>query len=252
MDPSSLDDAGDTSTSPSNSTLTGFPSWLSMPSFSLPTQGSTPDALMTLDSPKRSLHRIDDRDGDDEDGNGDVFRDADGRAGTPTPRIRMKSSATRPRSYHHILEDFQDPKQGQPSSSGWHPAMDRRSSATYQADTDNKVAEETETIPDPSLLQGPLDSQPSTPRKKEDTARRHKRFSLPAIALQTMPVTALPNATGEGRSKRFSLVLGGRANGRHVQGEKQDGGGDRRVGKGELGSGVAAVKLGELLGRQKG
>jgi len=238
MDPASPD-AGDTSVSPSNSTLTGFPSWLSMPSFALPTQGSTPDALMALDSPKRSLHRINDRDGDDE---ADVFRDASGRAGTPTPRIHIKSSATRPRSYHQILEDLQDPL---PSSAD---SVEVRSSATNLREADGKGVEETEYITNSSALEDPVYSQPSSPRK-EDTARRHKRFSLPAISLQTTPVTALPNATGEGRSKRFSLVLGGRSNGRQSQSEQQD----QREGRGkeELGGGVAAVKLGEILGRHK-
>jgi FYVE/RhoGEF/PH domain-containing protein 5/6 len=49
-------------------------------------------------------------------------------------------------------------------------------------------------------------SSPTTPQRKEDTMRRHKRFSMPAMALQTTPVTAKP-ATGDGK-KRFSLMLG--------------------------------------------
>src|ERR1700729_3839434 len=85
-------DAGDTSISPSNSTLTGFPSWLSMPSFALPTQSSSPDALMAIDSPQRALHRIDDRDGECDENNEDIFNDADRRSGSLTPRIRIKST----------------------------------------------------------------------------------------------------------------------------------------------------------------
>ena len=142
---------------------------------------------MALDSPKRSLHRIDDRDGHDEDDSGDVFKDADGRAGTPTPRMCKKSSVTRPRSYHHILEDFQDHEQ-EPNSESWHPTMEAKSLAFHQEEADNGEAESV-TAASPS--QGLVISQPSTPQKKEDTARRHKRFSLPAIALQTAPVTAL-------------------------------------------------------------
>ena len=209
-----------------------------MPSFALPSHGSTPDALMALDSPKRSHHRIDDRDGHDEDDSGDVFN---GRAGTPTPRMRKKSSVARPRSYHHILEDFQDHEQ-EPNSESWHPTMEAKSLAFHQEEADNGEAESV-TAASPS--QGLVSSQPSTPQKQEDTARRHKRFSLPAIALQTAPVTALPNATGEGRSKRFSLVLGGRSNVRQAQIEIETGG----TGKGDLGRGVAAVKLGEILSR---
>ena len=51
-------------------------------------------------------------------------------------------------------------------------------------------------------------SLPATPSRREDTARRHKRFSLPAVALQTNPVTARPaGADGKG-AHRFSLALG--------------------------------------------
>jgi hypothetical protein len=252
IDPSSPNLA-DTSISPSNSTLTGFPSWLSMPSFALPTHGSTPDALMAIDSPKRSLHRIEDQDGDSGDSEDVSFiRDADGRAGTPTPRIRMKSSVTRPRSYHLILEDFQNLEQGLRSSPESRPTVGMRSSATPREGTESEAAAETDSIADFSPPPGRMDSQPSTPRRKEDTARRHKRFSLPAMSIQTTPVTARPNATGEGRSKRFSLVLGGRSSGsRQAQGEIQREGEERGFGKGDLGSGVAAVKLGELLGRRK-
>jgi hypothetical protein len=238
LDPSSPK-GGDSSISPSNSTLTGFPSWLSMPSFSSPTQSSTPDALMAIESPKRSLHPIDDRDGDENSER--VFRDVDKRAGTPTPRIRIKS-VTRPRSYHHILEDFQGLELGLPSSGG----SAHTSSATQQ-ETDSEAGVETDSIAG-SSPQGLTDSQPSTPYRNEDTARRHKRYSLPAIALQTSPVTARPNATGEGRSKRFSLVLGGKLSGRQVQSDIQYEVGERGC---NLGNGIAAAKLGELLGRRK-
>ena len=232
--------SADTSISPSNSTLTGFPSWLSMPSFALPTQGSTPDALMAIESPKRSLHRIDDHDNNSED----IFRDADGQRGTPTPRIRMKSSVTRPRSYHLILEDFQGLEQGRRDS---HATVRTGYSVNEREETENEAAVETEST---TSSLGPVDSQPSTSWRKEDTARRRKRFSLPAIALQTTSVTARPNATGDGRSKRFSLVLGGRSSGRQGQSEVQCDE-EQTLGKGDLGSGVAAVKLGELLGRRK-
>ena len=239
-----LDPAGtegrDASISPSNSTLAGFPSWLSMPSFALSTQGSTPDALMSLDNPRRSLHPINDRGSEDATDDEDVV-------GTPTPRMRIKSSATRPRSYHQILEDFQDPHQRNS-----HPTININSSATHLGELDGNAVEETETITGSSSPEDPVVNQLSAPRK-EDTARRHKRFSLPAIALQTTPVTALPNATGEGRSKRFSLVLGGRSNGQQAQSEQHDARMERGGShlKDDLSVSVAAVKLGELLRRQK-
>lgn len=82
-----------------------------------------------------------------------------------------------------------------------------------------------------------ISSQPTTPRKKEDTARRHKRFSVPAVAIQTTPVTTRANVIGEGKAKRFSLVLGRMAGvvGSHSHPD--------------LGHGVAAGKLSELLKR---
>ena len=78
---------------------------------------------------------------------------------------------------------------------------------------------------------------PSSPRKKEDTVRRHKRFSLPAVAIQTTPVTTRPNVIGKGKTKRFSLLLG-RAAGAVGHSSRSD-----------LGHGVAAGKLNELLKR---
>ena len=81
-------------------------------------------------------------------------------------------------------------------------------------------------------------SLPPTPRK-ENTARRHKRFSLPAVALQTSPVTARPNVVGEGSSRRFSLVLGRRS---QVHAAEPSGFKD----------GLVVGKLSELLSRVRG
>jgi len=60
-----------------------------------------------------------------------------------------------------------------------------------------------------------------TPRhwqeRREDTARRKKRFSLPAVAVQTVPVVARSAPVGSthggwgGVKRRLSLVLGARA-----------------------------------------
>ncbi|KAG2147885.1 uncharacterized protein EDB93DRAFT_1085231 [Suillus bovinus] len=70
--------------------------------------------------------------------------------------------------------------------------------------------------------------QPCEPRyaheKKEDTARKKKRFSLPAVAVQTVPILArsapVRNSHG-GWGKRVSVVLGARAWGRN--GERESG-----------------------------
>jgi hypothetical protein len=93
-------------------------------------------------------------------------------------------------------------------------------------------------------------------QQKEDTARRLKRFSLPAVALQTTSVMAriaeVP-AASDGRvaahkkGKRFSLVLGkggGPTNGSTVDGEGE-------TATRELSKGVAAGKLNELLSGQR-
>ncbi|KAJ3997982.1 hypothetical protein F5050DRAFT_1315238 [Lentinula boryana] len=141
------------------------------------------------------------------------------------------------------------------------------------------------------LLSGTLIAE-----RREDTVRRHKRFSIPAVALQTTSVVARtqsflpetsgvlereksvafaesssPSRTGEDvkrhtesklgsllpgmpgtRSKRFSLVSGGRP--------QTASSSSRRIGQNEghkkqegtdLGMGVAASKLNELLGRSK-
>jgi FYVE/RhoGEF/PH domain-containing protein 5/6 len=220
-----------------------------MPSFALPTQSSSPDALMAIDSPQRALHRIDDRDGECDENNEDIFNDADRRSGSPTPRIRIKS-AMRPRSYHQILEDFQRSEKGLPGSGGSRPMMGTGSTTSHQDETESSAGLESESVTG-SSPQTPVDRQLSTPWRKEDTVRRHKRFSLPAIALQNTPVTARPNAFGVGKSKRFSLVLGGRSSGQQAQNDVPYEVREPGLGKGDLSSGVAAVKLGELLGRQK-
>lgn len=87
---------------------------------------------------------------------------------------------------------------------------------------------------------GGSSSLPASPRKKEDTARRHKRFSVPAVAIQTTPVTTRPNVIGEGKAKRISLVLGRFA------------GVVSHHSHSDFGHGVAAGKLSELLKRNSG
>lgn len=252
-----LDHSADTtesSVSPSNSTLTSFPSWLSMPSLAMPMSNSTPEALMAMavdvESPRRALHPIDDRDDDDDDMDIGI---SDGRAGTPTPRVRIRPANNRPRSYHQILEDFQGVERSLSSSTGSQPIIAGSPTSPNDEDVfrvkENAPEDQSNEAFGSSLPRVQFDHQPSTPtRRKEDTARRHKRFSLPAVALQTTPVTTRPNATGEGQAKRFSLVLGGRQPSRQGPSEVLDGSGDD-LGKVELGSGVAAGKLTELLER---
>ena len=72
-------------------------------------------------------------------------------------------------------------------------------------------APESPTNPEFSPPQRVRWSVPASPvKRKEDTIRKKKRFSMPALAIQTTTVTAKTNVNGPGKSKRFSLILGGR------------------------------------------
>ena len=197
-----------------------------------------------VESPRRALHPIDDCD-DNDIGIGSSER----RAGTPTPRVRIRSANHRPKSYHQILQDFQGMERSPSSRSVEFQPVIAESPIDDDVIRAKKLA-----LGDQSagwIGSSPPRVQPSTPtRRKEDTARRHKRFSLPAIALQTTAVTTRPNVTGDGQGKQFSLVLGGR---QHRQGPSEVlNGSVDDLGKDELKSGVAAGKLTELLERGRG
>ncbi|KAJ3926886.1 MAG: hypothetical protein NXY57DRAFT_904870 [Lentinula lateritia] len=107
-------------------------------------------------------------------------------------------------------------------------------------------------------------SNASLAERREDTVRRNKRFSMPAVALQTTSVVARTQSMSPETSEMFSLVLGGRlghSTGIHTGGRnehaspssRRKGGGDgNKTQKGsDLGKGVAASRLNELLGRSK-
>jgi FYVE/RhoGEF/PH domain-containing protein 5/6 len=180
-------------------------------------------------------------------------------------RVKLKSHHSRPRSYHQILEDFQDMDQGRSDVLNL-PLEEGEDEDHEEENLDH--ADYLGLRRESSLMStGPI-SASSSPRR-EDTARRNKRFSLPAVSLQTTSVTAR-TGFGDGEAgtggnsasqlrpnKRFSLVLGGSRH--HGQGgsrsqsemtAKVEEGSDGK-GKGELGKGVAAGKLSELLGRKK-
>lgn len=230
------------STSASNSTLTGLPSWFSMPSFVLPTHSSTPDALMAIavESPSRALHRIDDREDDADDDEHDVFLDSSGQYRKHSRQI----PAAQPGSYHKILEDLDSLNQ----------SLSASSSVPLGASLINPLGDSKihrlrlETEPEVVNVRPEIrgDSQPSTPSRKEDSARRHKRFSFPAVAIQTTPVTACP--TGDGR-KKVSLLPGGRP-GTGGQAQHEIHGEHQSSGRDGLSHGMAAIKLSELLGRR--
>ncbi|KAH8822630.1 hypothetical protein DL96DRAFT_1618534 [Flagelloscypha sp. PMI_526] len=223
-------------------TLTNFPNWLSsMPS--LPMTSSTPNtpsALMRIDSTPLVLSPAED----------DELADAlvDGRQ-------RIRKPRSRPRSYIQILEDFNRPPSEVILNSD-------------DEDEDGVFEEDEEDLPSaPASPSKPSNFPPrsrrsssrvSFVRKKEDTVRKKKRFSLPAVAVHTASVTTSSSIQHQHapsayrREKRFSLVLGRShfASGDSVLSGLSDG-----IAGGDLANGVAAGKLNELLGRtnsQKG
>ncbi|KAF8972714.1 hypothetical protein BDZ97DRAFT_853105 [Flammula alnicola] len=234
--------------------LSRLPSWLSMPALPMQRQ---PQALMAIDiNSSRDLSF-------DIDDNNDIVSGSDERE--HRARMRVKSHQ-RLRSYRQIVEDFQEQARARKEEKANDEAGEGE---IFEGDDDEDDAEAEDLdqsdvwyTPTHSLASSPV----SSPRKRrEDTARRSKRFSLPAIALHTTNVTARtseigpdtavsretssgePSASGIGRSKRFSLVLAGRnsyytdSSGRSPNDEVGDSG---------LSRGVAAARLNELLGRK--
>ncbi|KAJ6580806.1 hypothetical protein B0H19DRAFT_485341 [Mycena capillaripes] len=249
--------------------LSNFPSWLSMPSLPL---ASTTEALMAIDRGQQrqqnaKYERL--RRGDsgtdatspksayEFDGGGFALHPEEGsdmsHVEMSGERVRVvRSPPPRPRSYYQILEDFEE---------------SRRATATVQEE-DVDVDEDGDGDSGSSGAQMGGDAgEEEPPTRREDTARRNKRFSLPAVALQTTSVTARTQVVQEGRhrdgrapgrTKRFSLVLGSRSHASKTQSEG--------IGRGkieeeedqtapgaepELAKGVAAGKLSELLGRHR-
>lgn len=205
-----------------------------MPSLFL-SEGNMPSALMAipLESPKRPFSRLEDP--------SPTRSLADGSDDPPKrPAVRMKSSS-RPRSYIQILEDFNENNQGPPSTISESPNTSRFSTRPNGSSLVPDEREEDATNEASSSSIPPNSTNVRAHPRKEDTARRHKRFSLPALALQTTPVTARPNVVGEGKSKRFSLMLGKSAI-------------SSAPPTGDLGGsfmhGMAAGKLNELLGKR--
>lgn len=226
------------------SSLSNLPSWLSMPALSAQRQ---PQALMAISlQSSHDLSLLNGVEGVDE----------------KERRVRMRvRSHQRLRSYQQIVMDFQEQAKAAKHQMGQEGSEKNDHSVEGDEDVD--------------VFSSPLRSYPSSPMRKENTARRSKRFSSPAVALHTTSVTARTtemgsntNATlGDGtRStptgdappyRRFSLVLAGR-NSRYLEAddvssgavvsknESEDGG---NVG---FSKGVAAAKLAALLKKAKG
>ncbi|KAF8842330.1 hypothetical protein BDN67DRAFT_995642 [Paxillus ammoniavirescens] len=159
--------------------------------------------------------------------NDDASRDD--REYVPVRPIRVRPSQTRPRSYHDILEDFSLHERGPsiPSSVSSAPGAGLGSVREGEDENEHEMgghSRDQSPVP-PFYVQDDGGSEESDGvLAREDTARRRKRFSLPAVALQTAPVFA-PAGPGEGRGvvgvgddgtvgenggrRRFSLGYGG-------------------------------------------
>lgn len=211
-----------------------------MPSLQMGNESTvTPSALMAIklknpkkpDSPKRMspLPRIVDEAGEDAtDWN------------PPVPAIRLRY-APRPRSYVEILEDFKEHATSNASPISTRFSLQSAHSSQLVPDERDELAYSQEGSS--GSPHTPPESLPPSPRK-EDTVRRRKRFSLPALALHTSPVTTRPTIIGDGKGRRVSLVLG-RSSVANMDSQSSFGQYDVHGLKG----GVAAGKLSEILSR---
>ncbi|KAF5383809.1 hypothetical protein D9615_003818 [Tricholomella constricta] len=222
--------------------LNNLPSWLSMPSLPV-SVSTTPQALMAIvrepSSPNAFLQDIPDL-----------------APGEKRGRVKVRSAQnTRPKSYHHLLEDFEQ------SEHGRFDVLDVPLEEDGDGEEDGEGRFELGREPSYASSNGGPASSSSSPRK-ENTARRNKRFSLPAVALHTTSVTARSSAVfeavpaetpGDGGSgpvkvnKRFSLVLGGS----RIHGSSGMRSHNEAVAKSGRVDSIAAGKLNELLGRGK-
>jgi FYVE/RhoGEF/PH domain-containing protein 5/6 len=192
----------------------------------------------------------------------------DGEVVERRSRSRVKSHQ-RLRSYRQILEDFQEEarimKQQDSEASPNQVSLTEGDKFKGYRGQDPKP-EDQEAIdfwrsPSHSMAPPPISSPL---KRREDTARRSKRFSLPAIVLHTTSVTARTAEIGEDTSalsresstgeppqsalsKRFSLVLAGR-NSTYMDYSGKTSSDD--FSEPSLARGVAAARLSELLGRK--
>lgn len=190
------------------SSLSKLPSWLSMPS--LPTSSSQPQALMF------DMDLVDDKENTPDTANTRQGLDfgipnTEGRELEEGRRRRIRlKPLSRPRSYHQILEDFQNVQPGRHYEAPLvsmnlliDSAIEESSESTASEGGEGKPDSGNEGVDLPStpfptmnnLSQAPT---PSPRRRREDTARRSKRFSLPAVALHTGNVTTRTTSVSSG------------------------------------------------------
>lgn len=265
-----------------------------MPSLPLTNHVQTPSALMALDfvEPGVSNHpgsrpsrrvlkqmrdysqselNLEDASGTEIDLDLDDPWDHNSQLKERRDRLRTRPSQVRPRSYVQILEDFES----QPQYSSMQYAQSSLDVSSPLEEEENSDDDDRSLATSTSSKRRTVDltdlaaSDPrhmGQMRRAEDTARRNKRFSLPAVALQTTSVTTRTQQSGVigvetrkmgagGKSKRFSLVLNGRnqshiGNNSMIEGSASDiPGAQDGAGSNDLGKGVAAGKLSALLGK---
>ena len=200
-----------------------------------------------------------------------------------SPRIRIKPPP-RPRSYLQILGDFNEGSPSEPgftasrtsdlepSSVGVNNEIGGLATAGASGYLSTSISTSGEFSPasgEPTenVFESPTSPELSpppkvrwsvsaSPKRREDTVRKKKRFSMPALAIQTTTVATRTSGGGNGKSRRFSLILGGRGSssqpnltensrlGANIEEGGSNGGG---------GFGGSAVgKLSELLARNPG
>lgn len=240
-------------------TLSNFPSLQSAPALALV---RPPSLLMAFDKggSNRELSGVDDTVYSNAHSLCLSMEDSDEKGEITHSALRIKP-ASRPRSFLHILEGFQEENSRvAPSPSTSHFTTQTDDSAeVVPSPLTNVFPSDGSSVPSSTSLPAAGTPLPrSSAPRIEDTTRRQQRFSLPMVGLQTTPVTARANAKGEGLAKRFSLVLGGGRTIRDTKPRMHDQGSDQEAGEGtvrqsrSIGHGVAASKLAELLGRRKG
>ncbi|KAH8119782.1 hypothetical protein DFH11DRAFT_1556530 [Phellopilus nigrolimitatus] len=216
----------------SGSTLSSFPSWKTQRP--IPRNAPRPSELMELDAPTQLSSSPGRRVGVIRRHKPrpvshpvipQMFGDSDISALLAAPR------ESRDENVANKSEDPEDPREGQAQAQ----VLEDISSASLNAPSPHEST-----------------SSPIIPSTAEEiSARNQKRRSMPAIALQTTAVTTRPKVSGEGRSRRFSLVLGGKHRvSTHLQAhDYPNGEGDGR--EGNIQHGIAAARLTELLERTK-
>ncbi|KIK92638.1 hypothetical protein PAXRUDRAFT_34429 [Paxillus rubicundulus Ve08.2h10] len=190
--------------------------------------------------------------------NGDASRDD--RDYVPVRPIRIRPSQTRPRSYHDILEDFSLHERGPSMPSSVSSAPGAGLGSVREGEDEDEHEHERGGYPGgeipvtPFYVQDDGGSEESQDGAlaREDTARRRKRFSLPAVALQTAPVFA-PAGPGEGWGGvgfRGDDIEGGNG-GRRRLSLGHGGSGKEKKKKGEGDSSAAALLMDVLMGKTR-